>query len=423
MANNRLLAPAVREIDKVIIKPSVCLTLPNGIKIYSVNDPGVDVLKVEFVFDAGSRFQPSPYVASATNALLVEGTTNYTSKELAEHLDFFGAYLQNRSGSDDATLTLFCLPKHLESCLPFVVDILTNASYSERELLTQKENAIQRLMVNESKTSYLARRSFYESVFGNNNPYGTAVYQQDINNISRETLVSYYEKKYRNKLKYLMISGSVGGRVIDKVATALSGFTEHSQTEYAYATAQQEAKKIAIHKEGSVQSTIRIGRKLFNRNHPDFRKMQLLNLVLGGYFGSRLMSNIREEKGLTYGIYSSLESYLYDGAFYIETDINNDLVELGISEIYKELHLLRTQPIGAEELNTAKSYMLGSFLRSLDGVFEQANRQRILIDYGLGAEYYDEFVEIIKNTNSLSLLELANKYLKQEDLYEVVAGK
>ncbi|MFN5884000.1 MAG: M16 family metallopeptidase [Bacteroidota bacterium] len=423
MPSNRKLAPAVREINKVIIKPADCLTLPSGIKMYSVNDPSVDVLKIEFVFDAGARLQPSPYVASATNAMLVEGTTKYTSKELAENLDFFGAYLQNRSGSDDATLTLFCLPRHLESCLPFVVDILTNASYSEHELITQKENAIQRLMVNEGKTSYLARRSFYESVFGYNNPYGTPVYQQDINNISRETLVSYYENKYRAKLKYLMISGSVGGMVIDKLASALSGFTEQNQTKYVYATTQERAKKIAIHKDGSVQSTIRIGRKLFGRNHPDFRKMQLLNLVLGGYFGSRLMSNIREEKGLTYGIYSSLESYLYDGAFYIETDINNDLVELGVSEIYKELHLLSTQPIREEELNTAKSYMLGSFLRSLDGVFEQANRQRILIDYGLSAEYYEEFIEIIKNTNSLSLLELANKYLKQEDLYEVVAGK
>jgi predicted Zn-dependent peptidase len=423
MPINRLLAPAVKEIDKAIIKPAVCLTLPNGINMYSVNDPSVDVLKIEFVFDAGARLQPSPYVASATSALLVEGTSNYTSKELAENLDFFGAYLQNRSGSDDATLTLFCLPKHLESCLPFVVDILTNASYSEQELITQKENAIQRLMVNESKTSYLARRSFYESVFGNDNPYGRPVYQQDINNISRETLVSFYEEKYKTKLKYLMVSGSVGGQVIDNVATALSGFTGHSQTEYAYATAQEGAKKVAIHKEGSIQSTIRIGRKLFNRNHPDFRKMQLLNLVLGGYFGSRLMSNIREDKGLTYGIYSSLESYLYDGAFYIETDINNDLVELGISEIYKELQRLRVQPIGDEELNTAKSYMLGSFLRSLDGVFEQANRQRVLIDYGLGSEYYEEFIEIIKNTNSLSLLELANKYLKQEDFYEVIAGK
>ncbi len=423
MPINRISAPNVREIDKVQITPAVCSTIASGVEIYSVNDPNVEVLKIEFVFDAGARLQPAPYVASATNTLLVEGTTHYTSKELAEHLDFYGAYLQNRSGNDDATLTLFCLPKHLESCLPLVVDILSHASYSEEEIKTQKENAVQRLLVNESKTSYLARRSFFEAVFGNKNPYGAPVYQHDIKNISRETLVSFYEMHYRRKLKYIMASGSVGIGVIDKITDVLSTFGRHNQSIFEYAPPQERAQKIEIHKGGSVQSTIRIGRKLFNRNHPDFRKMQLLNLILGGYFGSRLMSNIREEKGLTYGIYSALESYLYDGVFYIETDINNELVDLGVSEIYKELERLRNIAVGEEELNTAKNYMLGSFLRSLDGVFEQASRQRILIDYGLSAEYYNEFIEIIKNTTSLSLQEMANKYLKHEDLYEVVAGK
>jgi predicted Zn-dependent peptidase len=179
---------------------------------------------------------------------------------------------------------------------------------------------------------------------------------------------------------------------------------------------------IYLEKENSVQSAIRIGKKLFNRNNPDFREMQLLNLILGGYFGSRLMKNIREEKGLTYGIYSAIESYPNDACWYIDTEINNDLCELGVEEIYKEVKLIRTVKICEDELRTAKNYLLGSFLRSIDGPFSLADRFKILKDYNLNYSYFYEYIEIIKKSTADNLIILANKYLNEETFTKVIVG-
>lgn len=423
MTLNRSQEPEIQIITHLDIPPGEKITTPNGIDIHIVKDITCDVLKIEFVFDAGFRVQGFPYQATASSAILIEGTSKNTSKELAEKLDYYGAYLQNRAGHDDASLTLYCLPKHAASCIPYLMEILSLANYPESEIETQKQNAKQRLLVNENKTSFLARRAFYETIFGKQNPYGASVNQTDIENISRETLLGFYTGQYLNKAKYVLVSGNVSDSVISILSKALAPFTHQKTKPLITRSHANPPNKLFIHKDGAVQSAIRIGRAFVNRQHPDYRKMQVLNLALGGYFGSRLMTNIREEKGLTYGIYSAVESYLYAGAFYIDTDINNKLVGNGVAEIYKEIGLLREKPIEKAELETVKSYMLGSFLRSLDGPFSLADRYKILIDYELSQDYYSEFVEIIQTTNALTLQELANKYLQETDLYEVIVGE
>ncbi len=423
MSINRTLQPEIQDIKNIVVPQGKKIETQNGVPIYFVQDAAVSVIKVEFIFEAGYRVQSTPYIATAANSLLPEGTEKHSSLQLAEALDYYGAYLQNRTSSDDANLTLFCHPKHLASCLPYIVEILTEANYPQKEIDTQKQNAIQRLLVNETKTGFLARRKFHETVFGKENPYGTFANQEDIQNISRETLLNFYENNYKNRLKYIMVSGGVNDAVLSEVSTAVKDFSQQKGSEFNTHPSPKSDNKIHVQKSGAMQSTIRIGREMFNRAHPDFRKMQVLNLALGGYFGSRLMTNIREEKGLTYGIYSALESYLYGGCFYVETDLNNNLVEVGLKEIYKEIADLREKPIPETELKTVKSYMLGSFLRSLDGVFHLADRYRILIDYGFDYGYYKEFVETIKSVSALELQELANKYLQEKDLYEIVAGE
>jgi predicted Zn-dependent peptidase len=178
-----------------------------------------------------------------------------------------------------------------------------------------------------------------------------------------------------------------------------------------------------IEKSDSVQSALRIGKSSISRSNADFRKLQFLNLIFGGYFGSRLMKNIREDKGLTYGIYSVLEPNLYGASWYIDTDINTKNRTAGIEEIYKEIEIIKTQPIPSEEINTARNYYLGSFLKSLDGPFSLADRLKIIIDNNLTNNYYPEFVSILNNTTAQDLQDLANKYFSIDDIVEVVVGK
>ena len=424
MTLNRKNSPSVVEIKSIYIKEAQENILTNGIKLYTINASNEEVIKIDLVFDAGINVQNFKSQANFTSKMLSEGTSKYSAAELAEKLDFYGAYFQTKNTTEEAIITLYCLNKHLTNCLPFIVEILTNSIFPKNDLEILKKNTIQNLKVNEERNSYLVRRAFNQAIFGENTLYGSFSNISDIESIQQEQLVDFYKNHFQKGLKYILASGYVDNETIKIINTNIGSntFKVYDNIAKKYMAKKTEPTDLYIDKLNSVQSAIRIGRRLFNRNHPDFREMQLLNLILGGYFGSRLMKNIREEKGLTYGIYSAIEAYPFDACWYIDTEMNNELCETGIKEIYKELAKLRDELIGEKELKTAKNYLLGSFLRSIDGPFSLADRFKILKDFDLEYEYFYEFIEIIKNTTAERLKELANLYLKEEDLTRVIVG-
>jgi zinc protease len=169
-----------------------------------------------------------------------------------------------------------------------------------------------------------------------------------------------------------------------------------------------------------VQGSIRMGTPFPNRHHPDFLKVQVLNNVFGGFFGSRLMSNIREDKGYTYGIHSYLENHIQESAWVISTEAGRDVCEAAITEVYKEMAVLRDEPIDAEELLLVRNYMMGSILGDLDGPFHIINRWKNIVLNGLDESYFYNQIETIRNITAQELQELANKYLVQDKFYELV---
>lgn len=420
---NRKEAPFATEITGLKIKEAAENTFQNGIKIYSMNAGNEEVLKLDFVFNAGAIVQKTTGQASFTAKMLSEGTSKYSAAEIAEKLDFYGAYFQSKSGADDSVLTLYCINKNLQHCLPFIVEILTDCIFPEKDLEILKKNTIQGLLINEEKISYLARRTFNKSIFGDT-VYGSFSIKDDINNIHQHSLIDFYKNQYQNGIKYILVSGYVTEDVLKTISNNFDNdsFGMNKSKSAVYQGKLFEKETILIEKENSVQSAIRIGKKLFNRNNPDFREVQLLNLILGGYFGSRLMKNIREEKGLTYGIYSAIEAYPNDACWYIDTEMNNELCEQGINEIYKEVKLIRTEKIGIDELRVAKNYLLGSFMRSIDGPFSLIDRFKILKDYDLTYTYYYEYIEIIKASTPESLIELADKYFNEDTFTNIRVG-
>ncbi len=170
----------------------------------------------------------------------------------------------------------------------------------------------------------------------------------------------------------------------------------------------------------SVQAAIRIARPFPNRHHPDFPKVQVLNNLFGGFFGSRLMSNIREDKGYTYGIHSYLQNHLHDTAWMISTEAGRDVAEATISEVYKEMALLRDVRIEAEELDLVRNYMIGSLLGDLDGPFQIIARWKNYILNNLGSDYFYNSLNTVRNVRAEELQELAKKYLNPDDFYELM---
>ena len=420
---NRVAAPVFREIEKIQLEQPEDRKLDNGVDFYSINKGTQDLVKIDLIFKAGCWYEKKELTSPLTATMLREGTKNFTSAQLAEKLDYYGAYLNIESDPDFVTVSVYSLNKYLPEVLPVVYEIITEPVFPQKELDLLIRNAKQKLKQNEEKVSFVARNHFKEMLFGKGHPYAEFPREQFYDNLTRDDLINFHRQYLSGTNLNIIAAGRVGEdhyKLFNKYFGKLNqtNINLNSKTEYKPA----DEKKSLIKKENAIQSAIRIGKKLFNKTHPDFHSFLVLNTVLGGYFGSRLMSNIREEKGFTYGIGSGVASLIHDGYFFISTETGVKVTQSAVDEIYKEITKLKSEPVPEEELRTVRNYMTGSFLRSIDGPFAIADRYKGVLLYGLDFDYYQNYIATIRTTGGAKIQELADKYLNPESLYELVVG-
>ena len=326
--------------------------------------------------------------------------------------------------SERLVITVHGMTKHLPKLLPMLQEMISESVIPEKELLMQKNIASQNLKVQLEKTAYVAGQAFREQIYGATHPYGKSLNQSLIENLSRESIKDFYEKQVQGKQFKIFLSGKFGE---DEIASLNQVFgqipVEKAQNEGKLTDfVPLKAENILVEKPENLQSSIRLGRKLFNRSHPDFFKFLVTNTVFGGYFGSRLMKNIREDKGFTYGISSSLVPQKDGGYLVMGTDVKKEVTQQTLDEIFKEIKILQTEPIDENELETAKNYMIGSFVGSLNTPFEVADRQKVILLDELPADYYENYIKNIRAVSAIEVMEIANKYYNPEDMCEVVVG-
>ncbi len=397
--------------------------LKNGTPVYNICEGTQEVVKIELIFAAGNAAASSSLLATATNDLMDEGSTLHSSSEIAEALDYYGAYLHSENGVDWSSISLFSLNKFVSNTLPYFQEIITQPLYPSKEIQTYKQQGKQRLSVNLTKVDYLARINFSETLFGKNHPYGRVTKPEDYDLLDTDVLKDYHEKKYKNGLKAVIVSGLANEKLIQEIINTIDKMGLKNGDLPSIAPETYVPAKKFIEKEDAIQSAIRIGRRLFTRHHPDFIAFSVLNTILGGYFGSRLMANIREDKGYTYGIGSGLVSNNFDGYFFITTEVGADVREAAVKEIYHEINRLRAEDINNEELTLVKNYLTGAFQRSIDGPFALAEKQKMLLLNNLEINYLNEYLGKIKAITPQKLREVANQYLNDVDLCEIIVGK
>jgi predicted Zn-dependent peptidase len=423
---DRTKAPAFDTINRIEIQQAEHFKLDNGIPVYTIDAGSQELTRIEFVFRAGMFYQDRTLVASSASSLMENGTSRYSADELSDGIDFYGSFFESACGQDFSSLALFSLNKHLESTLNFIEAILKDATYPQEEISIYLANKKQKFLVNQQKVNAVARQEFSKLIFGKNHPYGLEVVADDYDTIQRTAIVDFYKKYYQYSNCTIVASGKLPENlqaILNKFFGKEKWGVASSINKKYPAPVSAQQREHYIEKADAVQSALRVGRRLFNKTHPDYFKFQVLNTVLGGYFGSRLMANIREDKGYTYGIGSGLSSLVHDGFFFISAEVGADVTNNALTEIYKEIEILQNDLVSDSELETVRNYILGQFLRSVEGPFALADKFRSIWEFGLDYGYYDRYFDAVKSVTPQELRELAGKYLKKADLMELVVGK
>jgi predicted Zn-dependent peptidase len=422
---DRLTAPATHPIDTVNPQFPEQFTLSNGMEVYSLSAGSQEVLKVELLFAAGTSRYSNPLIPSFTASMLQEGTHQRNAAQIANDVDDFGAFLELDIDKDFSGITLYSLNKHLAKTLPVVEDILMNSTFPEEEWEIMRSNRIQKYTVNLGKVGFVAGKRFQELLYAET-PYGTSFDVNDYRAMHRNELIHFYQNQYAPTAAKLFVSGKMDDSIhqlLESTFGQLKGDGKFLPALALAAPVKFSERKQFIPKEDAIQSAIRIGRRMFPKSNPDYFAMKVLTTILGGYFGSRLMTNIREDKGYTYGIGSGIMPYRSDSYFYISTEVGADVCSAALDEIYKEIRILRDELVSKEELDLVKNYLLGSLLKSFEGPFERMERFKNLHLYGVGNDYYQHYTAAIRAVSPQKLQELAQTWLQEDDLLELVVGK
>ena len=421
---NRTLVPDSMQVSDIKFISPEQQVLDNGIKVYTINAGKQDLVRIEFIFENVNYDATKPLQAVAVNHLINNGTATLSAKDIADKVDYYGAFLQTEYGADQSSIKLYTLNKHLPSVLPILKSILDESVFPQQELDIFIQNQKQSLQVSLEKNDFLARKNFAHAIFGDTS-YGSNIGFAEYEALKQADLLAYYQAAYKPENCTLFVAGKFNQNEF-ALLNQIFGQTWNNnlpsvQNQFSFPASPKG--EILIERPGAIQSAIRMGTLAINRTHADFAGFQVLNCLLGGYFGSRLMANIREDKGYTYGIGSAVVSMKDAGYFFIATEVGADVCGNALTEIEKEIDILKTDLVADAELDLVRNYMLGSMLGSLENAFSHADKFKSIFFSGLDYAYYDRYIETVKTIEASTLRTLANTYLNTEDFTKVIVGK
>ena len=413
-----------KHIQLNISEPNMVI-LDNGIETYIIDEGEVDFTRLDFVFNAGSAIQNKGLIAESTIQLLADGTNTMSSEDIAKKLDFHGAIIDTNLTKDKASLTLYSLNKQLPKLLPILKDMLENASFEEYELSNYINRKRHQFSLNIDKVKFKAMLEFNKLIFGSDSSYGRVKELSDYDAVLRQDLVSFYNSQYTPQNTYIIASGSVKSDTISNINKYFG--TNQGKPVIGSINKFQVVDVTSINKfikkEGSLQSAIRIGKPVIGKQHQDYNSLIVLNTILGGYFGSRLMSNLREQKGFTYGVNSYIMNYQHGNYWSIATEVNADHTDEAIDEIRFEINRLMNEKVSNTELDIVKNYIYGTYLRSFDGPLAKAERFRSAKDLDLNFEHYVSSLDEMMTQTPKQLHTIANEYCNYEKMIVLVVGK
>lgn len=423
MTVDRSIAPAFQIPDKIDFPSPIQRTLKNGVRLYFIPTPEISAIRLEINADAPATLdkEEKKLASYFTLQMLMEGTKSKSSAELDDFFDTFASEVEVVNTFEHQGLSLLTTKKHFQTVFPVFRELLTEAIFPEKELAKRKSQKILSLNILKEKTGNRASQLFRQELFGKGHSYGQITEEKDVEEIKRDDLIEFYrEQLWTNPEVFL--TGNLDQGEIELIEDLLGNLPVHQAEKKLPYFENRVYSRLVEEREKALQSSIRLGCHLIPKNHPDYFGLWVFNVFLGGYFGSRLIKNIREDKGHTYGIYSSIGSLQATDYWVVMADVIKEHREAVIDEIYKEIHKLQMEEIPSEELETVRNYLIGNLLSNFSSAFELISRFKSIHQSGLDFGFYKNQLEFIKTFQPEQIQEIGKKYLSQEKMVETIVG-
>lgn len=420
MLDRTVAPPFVKSPSFHLISPRIT-KLSNGVEVFMVPGGSQDVLKIELVFEAG-RWHESKTTASHFCAnMLSKGTAHKGSFEISRIFDQYGAHLEVHPGLDFVSISLYALARNLAPVLELLLEILTVPAFPENEFRQAQAIFIQNLQINNGKTSYVASQVFRRNLFGETHPYGVEVTEGHVKSLEIPDLKKHFNEHVHSARVF--VSGKVDDVARQLIEDAFKDLPPASRRKPLQHLPYEVAPGFRhLEKKDSVQSSVRTGGVSVLRTHPDYIPVLFVAHILGGYFGSRLMKNIREEKGLTYGISASVHGLKHGSYLVIGADVNKENVDLTFGEIERELQRLRNTEISSDELETTRNHFIGSLQSEITTPFAHAEKIKTITLFGLQPDHYQQMIARIERITPADIIETATRYFQEETFLRVAVG-
>ena len=416
---NRTISPEVKQIDKIdFIKPQI-FDISKDVKLFFMKEVPNETARLDLYFDAGT-VNGDTGIASFVNGMLLSGTDEKTSTQINNEIDELGGFFESGVSNENAVVTMYSLRENVLPVLKVMTNAIQNLVFHQHEVEELVNDRRQKFKTSMEKVSFLAQRAFQQRLFSES-IYGRVTNESDFDTISTDSLKQFFKENYLNGLTKVVVVGDLTQDEIDEIIDLIGSWASNTTTEF-----EKNIKNLKgyahLVKDGAVQTAIRVGRMLFNKTHEDYNDFLILNTIFGDYFGSRLMSNIREDKGYTYGIGTMVAELHNVGYFIIATEVGKDVKDATLTEIQNEITRLQTELVGDDELNLVKNYLMGQLLKSADGPYSMTDLYMSVEPYGLDLDFYNTSIDSLNNITPERIQELAVKYLNWNDMTVVSAG-
>ena len=416
--------PPLGPVPKVKQPTAAERVLPSGLRVVAVRRPGVPLVEMRLRIPFSGTSAAHPARSSVLSNTMLAGTEAHNQVELAAALQALGADLSVSSDSDRLIIGGAVLRTGLADLLGLVAEVVGSASYPNREVAGERSRLAERLAILRSQPSVLVGEALNQRLYGTH-PYAHELPTVDaVQAVTAGQLRKLHADRVRPDGGVLVLVGDLSpARVLDTVEKALSGWTGSAAGRALPALPPVRPQPLLlVDRPGSVQSSIRLGGPGVRREAPDYPALQLANLVYGGYFSSRLVENIREDKGYTYGPHSRVSHSAAGSRLVIDADVATGVTAPALLEIWYELGRMATLPVKPAELEDVRQYAVGSLALSISTQAGLASTLSALIGVGLGLDWLREHPRRLAAVTLEETFEAAQRYLAPAGTLTVVLG-